>query len=323
MKKYVRYSIITFFFFFGVIAGCDQLDSNWDTSWWKQDRRIVKPTQRPQPRKRETAKTNPETPDKKSDTAVASSEQSPANADDSKPLNQENNVVRRASNSTSAIRPFYHLYLVPDGSKAAEGRRNEARVTLRHLSPRLCGMLLEMLYVPLGRSGSGGDTYLIYEQPEEFERAMTFVEHMDRASVGDAWSEGIAGYLKTLEQGVIVDKDLIESSEKKFASIVQNGGGADEIRWAAGIFAGKLAADYRYAYADARSYYAQSLRFAKEESIEAMTAEWWRANTFTQESATKDANEAYEDILDHYTHLWPKSHVIERSYAILKKNQKR
>lgn len=301
------------------LGGCGELDSNWDASWWKQDRRVLKPSKRPPAQKREGTKPRPAEPRESSDTHVASTE--PAGAADAAP--RENAVVRRASNSKSPVRPFFHLYLVPAGSKAADSNRNEVRIELRHLTPRMCGMLLEMLYVPLGRSGSGEETYLLYEQPEEFERAMAFVDRLDVAGGTDAWSEGIAGFVKTLQQGAVIDKAVVGLSESKFASIVQSGDASSEVRWAAAIFAGKLAADYRYEYAEARGYYAQALRFAKEESIEAMTSEWWRADTFIQESATRDANEALEDILDHYTHLWPKSHVIERSYAILKKNQKR
>ncbi|HWL93041.1 MAG TPA: hypothetical protein VNT79_05870 [Phycisphaerae bacterium] len=186
-------------------------------------------------------------------------------------------------------------------------------------------MIVEMLYVPLGRSGSADETYLIYEQPEEFMRALSLAQQLDAtAGAGGRtpWSAGVGTLIEILGQGAVPDDALVARCESTFADAVQDSAQSGQQRWAAAVLAGKMAADYRYDYEKARAYFDSAIRQAKSESIEAMTAEWWRADTFMQEASARKANEAYEDILDGYTHVYPKSHVVEQSYAILKKNKK-
>lgn len=305
------------------LGGCSNVDWNWDSSWWKEQRRVVKPTTRPQsyraqPERREASADQPKpTSDERAASAGEATGASPA------PPEQAPQPAPREL--PTAMRPFYHLYLVTSESSAGT-ERNEARVVFQKATPRLCGALLEMLYVPMGRSGSGNETYLIYEQREEFASAHEAAPRLDvAASVGEgagAWEQGVAGLQMLVSQGAVVDKGVIARAESSFASVVRGGAATTDQRWAAAIFAGKIAADYRYAYSDARAFFEEAMRLAKPESIEAMTAEWWRADTFMQESALSDANEAYDEILNNYTAAWPKSHIVARSHAILRKNEK-
>lgn len=297
-------------------VGCGNVSSNWDMTWWKQQRRVVQPT----PRDESAEAARSETAEKPESTGRGAAGSATSET--------------RTAVSTSArpegptpIRVFQYLYLVAEGSEISESARREARVTLRNIDPRSCGTLLEMLYVPMGKSGSRRETYLMFEQPDEFERAMAFAPMLDVSSTdessGGVWQKGVACLLALIESGPAPDKGLIGRCELNLAEIVQAESAGQMKRWAAAIFAGRVATDFRYEYGAARDYYAQAARFAEAGSIEALTAEWWIADSYTQQAATRSANEAYEDILDGYTHLYPKSQIIQRSSAVLRKNRKK
>ncbi|MBX3393918.1 MAG: hypothetical protein KF841_00980 [Phycisphaerae bacterium] len=308
-------------------TACDSIEANWDTSYWRRDRRVVRPSG--------TAQKS--TPDAERDgEEVVAGRDGAASGDRAQPIEGESagsdrigdasNDQRQAAGARG-LRPFYHLYLIADGSRAGEVDRNEASVSFKHVNPRTAGALLEMLYVSMGRSGSSEEIYLLFEQPDEFQRALAFANRLDVSSdpggTSDPWREGIVSLVALIEQGALVDRTLIEVCERQFAEVVDGTSSPVELRWAAAIFAGKVAADYRYDYPGARAYYMKAIRFAKADSIEAMTVEWWRADTFRQEGATTDANEAYDDLLNAYTHLYPRSQIIQRSSAILRASRKR
>ncbi len=297
-------------------AGCGNVSSNWDMTWWKQERRLVQPTPRDESAEAASS-SSAANPDSTGGGAAggATSETRPAASTSARP------------EGPTPIRVFQYLYLVAEGSEISESARREARVMLRNVDPRSCGTLLEMLYVPMGKSGSRRETYLMFEQPDEFERAMSFALLLDvpspDESTPDAWQTGVACLLALVEAGPAPDKSLVERCEKKLAEIVDADTGGPMKQWAAAIFAGRVAADYRYEYGAARDFYARAARFAEAGSIEALTAEWWTADSYSRQAATRSANEAYEDILDGYTHLYPKSQIIQRSSAALRKNRKK
>lgn len=308
-------------------TACDSIEANWDTSYWRRDRRIVRPSGTAQRQSRDAERAGEQ---------HDAGQQKAASSDPDRPIGGESaggDRVGDASNGdsrpagTPGMRPFYHLYLIAGGSKRSDADRNEASVSLNHLNPRSAGALLEMLYVSMGRSGSTEEVYLLFEQPDEFQRALAFANRLDVSAdspgTSDPWREGIVRLVALIEQGALVDRSLIEPCERLFAEVVDGASSPVELRWAAAIFAGKVSADYRYDYSAARAYYMKAVRFAKADSIEAMTAEWWRADAFRQEGAMAEANEAYDELLNAYTHLYPRSQIIQRSSAILRASRKR
>lgn len=233
-------------------------------------------------------------------------------------------------NTAGATRSFYNLYLVPTNVETTEAPRNQFRVRLGYANPQNCARLLEDLYVPLGRSGSSEETYLIYEQRDEFDKALNFAPLLDvpatppsSATAESGWNQAVGSYYSILDAGAVVDSNLIAATERALAAIAQGTDLSSQQRWAAGVFAGRIAAGYRYDFEAARGHYATARSQISPDSVEEMTDYFWRADTYVQEGKIREASDAYEEIMDAYTHLWPRSAVIARSYELSKKYRKK
>lgn len=247
------------------------------------------------------------------------------------------NTEQDAHRSPSAVknRPYYQLYLLSNDSKS-ELPRGAGRLRLRHVAARRCAGVLEMLYVPLGRSGSQEECYLIYEQRDEFDAARMLGPLLDiqpskQTPITDgpeaALNSGIALMLSIMQerpagQAVTSPADL-DHCERSLAEAAQSGELTPRKRWVAAILAGRLVSAYRHDHAGARSYFDQAKQQTDEGSIEEMTAEWWRADTFVQEGNRDRAHAIYGRILSDYRDTWSDSSIIARSKAIRKKHRKR
>jgi len=225
--------------------------------------------------------------------------------------------------------------LLSDDS-ASESARRAGRLRLRHVAARPCASVLEMLYVPLGRSGSQDECYLIYEQRDEFDAARTLAPLLDiqpskeaeaANGVEAALHNGLALMLSILQKDTgtgraVTDRADVERCERYLAEAARSGDLPAQKRWVAAILAGRLLSAYRNDQPGARGYFDQAKRQTTEGSIEAMTAEWWRADTFVQEGNVDRANAICERILSDYRGMWPDSSIIARCKATLKKHRK-
>jgi len=309
----------------GVLPGCGRLEWNWNPAWWQRPRRIVRPA-KVQPPANIPNKSEAPSPSEGENSAQRNS-----NATKTEPVQATSHLLSHvAIPPVPKTRPYYQLYLLSD--KPSPGpQRGEAHVRLNRATAQPCARLLEMLYVPLGRSGSSQECYLIYEQREEFEAARTLAPLLDlkpdaraTSTVGPeaAFKAGIAAMLWIIDQGAIVDRAVIDRCEHHLAEASQAAHLSRRKRWAAAVLGGRLLSDYRYNYGGARRDFNQALRLSKEGSIEAMTAQWWRADTFVQEGKTAQADAAYRTILRNNADQWPGSQIIARSKAILKQLSK-
>jgi hypothetical protein len=228
-------------------------------------------------------------------------------------------------------RLFYRLYFRsgPAASQPAD-TRGERVVDLRRAEAWACASLLEMLYVPMGRSGSHNECYLIYESPTEFEAAAAFAPQLDVGRPGDSatalgpeasFNKGVGLLLYIVGQGAIVDRGLVDECEHRLAAAAQSGQLAAPIRWAAGILAGRLVSEYRYDYATARNYYRQGEQAASAQSVEQMIARWWHADALSLVGNTAGARSCYEAIVKTYGAAQERSHVVQRAKAILAGNR--
>jgi hypothetical protein len=240
-------------------------------------------------------------------------------------------ALARSSQSAPAGLPFYQLYFV-NRESAQEEQAGVHRRVLKEGRPRCCARLVEMLYVPMGCSGSADECYLLYEDREEFEAAVALAPGFDmgplemkKATMGaeEAFKVGIGQFLAIVGQGPIVQNELVGDCEGHLAAALQSTQLAAMERWAAGVLAGRLAAQYRYGYPAARSYFRQAERAATEGSLEQMTAQWWIADSFVQEGKPSEAREAYERIVSSHAARWPKSQIVRRSQAKLTERRKR
>jgi len=304
-------------------AGCENVEWNWQTDWWKEPRRVVRPTrQSPAPPSRANAAENRSAESVERRIAVEAGGGAPAS---STARLTDSPVV-----SASASRAYYQLYLIA-ADAGAEALRGEQQVLLRHAKARDCGLVLEMLFVPLGRSGGEEECYLLYEDRGEFRAAVEFAPALDvpamttpGASIGpqEAFRAGVGLLLGMVGQGAIVDRPLIDAAERRLAEAAQ----AEPLellhRWAAAILAGRVASEYRYDYAAARSYYSQADRLVPPESLHHFIALYWRADALALEGRKEESANVYGQILGGYGPRTARSELVRRAQSALRQFQK-
>jgi len=315
---------IAFLLCVGWAGGCGEVEWNYESTWWQRPNRVVRPTNVPRGSTTRPAKDGRERlpAPAEPETAVAVPAAPPQ--------------TRKAR---AGGRPFYQLYLrspspsvetrpdQPDADETDE-QRGEHFHALRHVAAGPCSRLLEMLYVPMGRSGSPTECYLLYENAQEFEAAVEFAPLLDIAPAmsappglldAAAFEAGVALALQALEQGAIVDRGLVDEAEKRLSTAAQSGTLPARQRWAAAVIAGRLVADYRYDFATARSHYRQAERAVAADSIETMTARWWQADALVQEGKPKEARAIYAGILQSFDSKYKKSYIVERAWTTMQK----
>jgi len=299
-----------------MIGGCGRMEWNWDWAWWKSPRRVVSPTRPDQANaERKSAEPSPARTAPPEHPVAVSNQRA---ADELIRNRQEN-------------RPFYQLYLIsiddPDGVP-----RGEQRIRLRQARARPCAMVLEMLCIPLGRSGNPDDCYLLYEDRGEFEAAVQLVGSMDvpvlskpvsTSGPDEAFRAGLGLTYGILERGPIIEMPLIDAAEKQLAEALQAGQLPLPERWAAGIIAGRLMTEYRYDYAAARSYVTQAERLATADSLEQLTAMFWRADALAHDGKSSDAALVYQKIVESYGPRVINSQLVQQSKAGVREKRNR
>lgn len=313
-----------------LLAGCQDIDWNWNLTWWKQPRRVVRPRPAAAPAEdRDETRLAEQSESRQREAAPpGGSAQNDAASVDSVPA--EPAAAPRATADTGTPpaaamdRAYFNLYLVSDGSSARDGDA-ETRMRLRNTLPGRCARVLEMLYVPVGRSGSSTESFLIYEDRRVFEAAREFVPFLDVPAIMTsgptvgaeaAFRNGVGLLQQVLDVGVMVPPELIDACEARLAEAVQSSTLSSGRRWAAGILAGRLMAEYRYDYSAARSYYRQAERQADPRSVEAMVAQWWRAESLSQDGRHNEAATGYREIESRFGALFSKSQIVRRSRAM-------
>jgi hypothetical protein len=319
-------------------AGCENVDWNWDTTWWQKPQRVVRPSrpvQKPVAPGERAAKTA-ESPSRaaaerpappRPETQPASVEEAPrrpmSGVTEAAPI-EPADVGRPAAAvdaTPNAAMPFYHLYLV-SGVEPKEAQPGEYRVALRYAPARACAAALEILHVPMGRSGSENESYLIYEDVDQFQAAKEMAVLLDEppaepaaSTVGaeGAFKAGIAELLRILDQGVQVDAKTIDACERHLAEALQSSELSTAKRWAAGLLAGRLVSEYKYDYVLARSYYRQAGGLVAPAALESLALWWWTADAFAQEGKSSDARAIYQAIVKTYGERWDKSQVVRRA----------
>ena len=329
------YACVFLFLLAGCVAGCEDVDWNWDFTGWKQPKRVVRPTRRhPPPADQSTdpapSSTSGDRPQRQARQTAPAAGPGPAVTAPERLVDDKSPGSAEPAKPTLPQRPFYQLYLLSGSGSDVADHRGDSALQLENAGTRACSHLLDMLYPPLGRSGRSDECYLLYENRAEFEAAVKLAPWLDTPPLDSApptigadasFRTGVGLLLKILEQGALVDHGQVDECELHLAAATQSRQLPPLRRWAAGILAGRLVAEYRYDYSTARSYYRQAERAAAPNSLEQMTARWWHADALAQEDKTRDATNAYRAILKTYGAKWKNSHIVRRARAILDKRR--
>jgi hypothetical protein len=287
--------------------------------WWKSRQRIVRPVSQAQ---RESAPRGLEPEE------AAQDEPTSATA---APTEPGHGLAQAAEKPATGQRSMYQLYLISAGESSSQ-RRGEKQIHLSNAKARTCANLIEYLYVPLGRSGSEQECYLLYENRAEFEAAAAVASTFDLTAAVDppepigaaaSFTTGVQMMLGFIEQGAAIDPTKLKRCIGELVRSLQSTELTTAQRWAAGILAGRAESEYRYDYAQAASYFQQADRLAEEESLEKMTTRWWLADALARAGKFDQSDVLYESILTTWEDTQPSSHIVRRTKAILKDRKKR
>lgn len=305
------------------IAGCSNVDWNWDTSWWKKPKRIVKPQPAPTGSNVDQSANLPNAATQPSETGTIHAE-NPPEAPATTP--EPEKIVAAAPSPAAPVpssRAFYQLYFVSGATQSSESR-GEFQVHVKDGSARAAGTLIEWLYPPIGRSGSRDDCYLLYENSNEFQAASQFSKLLSDGSTGLAseLSSPVTMSYQLIDGGPVADHDVIDKCVKAWSDVPSDKLPENQ-KWAAAIITGKLLADYQYDYAKARNFFTQAAQFVPDGSLEKKTALWWTAEAFSHEGNRPAAIAEYEKILSIYGEKEENTQIVKRAEAAIDKLKKR
>jgi len=180
--------------------------------------------------------------------------------------------------------------------------------------------ILEVLYPPMGRSGSDVESYLIYEQREEFDAARGMVSALDvpagESGERGAFETGVGMYYSILGQDASVDRALVKSCQARLDEARQAAGADRTRRWAAAILKGRLATEYTYDYREAVAAFDDAAQIGSPGTLEEMVARWWAADALRMEGGKAKARQHLEEIV-RSGGKWPQSQIFRRAKAAL------
>ena len=241
----------------------------------------------------------------------------------------EEEPVREPPATREQIRPFYQLYLI--GPEGDPGEQGDAAVHLHFAKARPCAVLLEMLCVPLGRSGNPAKCYLLYEEKSELEDALHLAPLLDIAAAAaprstsgpsESFDLGVGLMLTVVEQAAVVDAALVNAAGKLLTQAMQAESLDTERRWAAGVLASRLMSDYKYDHGSARLLAQEAESIAAPGSREQFTAMYWRADALNQAGKSAEANALYQEIAKKYGSKVSHSQLVRQPKTTAKSRKK-
>ena len=293
------------------------MEWNWDWAWWQSPQRIVRPTKSDSGRPSEQRIATSRAVAEENSLANASPEDHPARPSP------------ELSQSRQDARPFYQLYLVSGETETDD--RADKTVHLRLAKARPAAVLLEMLCVPLGRSGNPEKCYLLYEDRGELEDAGRLALLLDVSAATRAGSTagpsesfvlGVGLMLTVAEQAAVVEQTLVSAAAKHLTEAMQAESLDLDRRWAAGVLASRLMSEYKYDQGAARLLAQEAESLAAPDSREQFTAMYWRADALAQSGKTAEAAALHEEIARRYGPKVKASQIIKQPKAGTKKKRK-
>jgi hypothetical protein len=321
-----------------LVGGCGRIDWNWDRAWWKEPRRVVRPSSPPG---NLSAADHAESGDRgdsndggaANDRAVSVSRRPGQALSDPRladpPVEVQQRRAQARQEGLGAERAYYQLYF-ESGADAGEDPRGEYTFRAVGATARAIASAVEMLYVPAGRSGSDQSCYLLYEDRREFEAARLFTDFLASAAGGakaasnaDPFAAAATAMIGVLNAGPSSTAAAIDDCIRRLTAASGATQLPDVQRWAADIWRARLLADYRYEYAASRDACAAAQERAADGSLERMTAMWWMADAWAMEGRPDSARSWWERILREYGEIGERAQIVRRAELNLDKISKR
>ncbi|QDV91293.1 hypothetical protein RAS2_23890 [Phycisphaerae bacterium RAS2] len=318
---------------FGLAAstGCGRMDWNWDRSWWKEPRRVVRPSTPPAPQpqgEQASQQREPSTPTGTALPALAD----PRGAEPPPQVQQRRDQAR--TQGLGAQRAYYQLYFESGADVAADDARGEYTCRVVGASARAAASAVEMLYVPAGRSGSEQSCYLLYEDRRELDAAVRAAQELEAVwnlpagapggmSGARMFGAAVSSMLRVLELGPVAPAETVDSCLRQLTSASSSVECDASQRWACDVWRARVLADQRYDYAGSRDACEAALGRAESASLERMTALWWLADAHLMGGRTDAASSAWESILREFGEIGEQTQIVRRAELNLDKFSKR
>ncbi len=290
-------------------AGCEDVDWEWESRWWRKRSPQVRP-------QRETVPSRVGRPPRE------------PFAEESRARPPREPTAETADASPPPVAPsspggFHQLYLV---SEAAPLKSSDTvrRVRVQHAAARIVARIVEQVYLPVGSGGSEHQFYLIFQDRDEWTAAAELVPLVD-VDEADMEADPLAPYCMGLSHlrdvlgaGAAPPDQLVERCGTLLTEAARSPNLDAGRRFAAAILAGRVASDHRYDYVAARSLYDEAARHSETGTVQRLAALWWKAESYDLEGNPSAARAEWDRIVQEYGHR-TYSQAVQRARTGLEK----
>jgi hypothetical protein len=211
---------------------------------------------------------------------------------------------------------FYQLYLLsePSSQRAAP---NTQRIQLANVPARAAAQIISQLYQPVGLGGGEKQTYLIYQDLDEWRAAQAAVALVDvPTGGGTGLSRGVRSLIDVVNAGPMPDREAVSAAHAAFSQAAADRSADSRSRWAAAMWDGKLSSEQLFDDTAAAAAFDTAIQLASPGSVERLAAMWARAESYQAVGDRESAKKAYAALAGEFGGAHPRSQAVQRATAL-------
>lgn len=211
---------------------------------------------------------------------------------------------------------FYQLYLLsePSTQRAAP---NTQRLKLANAPSRAAAQVISQLYQPVGQAGSERQTYLIYQDLDEWRAAQAAVPWVDVPSgASSGIGRGVRSLLEVAGAGPMPDRESVNAAHAALSQVVSDSSADSRVRWAAAMWDGKLTSEQLFDDTAAAASFDTAIKLAPPGSVERLSALLARAESYQAVGDRDSAKRAYAALADEFGASHPRSQAVQRAKTL-------
>lgn len=176
---------------------------------------------------------------------------------------------------------------------------------------------MSQLYQPVGLGGGERQTYLIYQDLDEWRAAQSAVAWVDAPSGGSTGlGRGVRSLIDVVGAGPMPDREAVNAAHAAFSQVVGDGSADSRMRWAAAMWDGKLASEQLFDDTAAAASFDMAIKLSQPGSVERLAALWARAESYQAVGDRDSAKKAYAALVDEYGGAHPRSQAVQRATTL-------
>ncbi len=188
---------------------------------------------------------------------------------------------------------------------------------LANVPARSAAQLVSQLYQPVGLGGGERQTYLIYQDLDEWRAAQSAVGWIDVPSgSASGMGRGVRSLIEVVGAGPMPDREAVNAAHAAFSQVVGDTGADSRTRWAAAMWDGKLSSEQLFDDTAAAASYDMAIKLAQPGSVERLAAMWARAESYQAVGDRDSAKKAYAALADQFGRAHPRSQAVQRASTL-------